>query len=80
MSSTFLCKQKVFLLCEISLLASTVIRGMEHLSSEDRLRVGVVQPGEEKAPGRPCSSLPVPKRQPTGKLGRDSLTGSVVIG
>ena len=24
------------------------------------MRVGVVQPGEEKAPGRPYSSLPVP--------------------
>ncbi|KAK4832085.1 hypothetical protein QYF61_020700 [Mycteria americana] len=30
--------QKVFFLCEISLLASTMIRGLEHLSCEDRLR------------------------------------------
>ena len=40
-----------------------VIRGLEHLSCEDRLRkAGVVQPGEGKALGRPCSSLPVPNR------------------
>ncbi|PKU40792.1 hypothetical protein llap_8903 [Limosa lapponica baueri] len=30
-------------------------RGLERLSYEDRLRVGVVQSGEEKAPGRPYS-------------------------
>ena len=34
---------------------------MEHLSCEERLRVGAVQPGEEKAPGRLSSSLPVPE-------------------
>lgn len=27
-----------------------MIRGLEHLSSEERLRPGVVQPGEEKVP------------------------------
>jgi len=32
-------------------------RGMDHLSYEDRLRVGVVQPGEEKAAGRPSYGL-----------------------
>jgi len=40
--------------------ATKIIQGLEHLSSE-RLRVGAVQPGEEKAPGRPYSSLPVPE-------------------
>jgi len=34
-----------------------VVRGLEHLFYEDRLRVGVVQPGEEKAPETPCCSL-----------------------
>jgi len=35
-------------------------RGMEHLSYEERLReLGAVQPGEDKAAGRPCSSLSV---------------------
>ena len=46
---------------------------------EDRLQVGGVQPGEEKAPGRAYRGLPVLKGG-TGKMGRDSLSGSVVIG
>ena len=29
--------------------ATKMIQGMEHLSHEDRLRTGTVQPGEEKA-------------------------------
>ncbi|KAK4828981.1 hypothetical protein QYF61_001637 [Mycteria americana] len=41
--------------------ATKMIQGLEHLSYEDKLRVGVVQPGEEKAVGRPYSSLPVLK-------------------
>ncbi|GAB0176015.1 hypothetical protein GRJ2_000066700 [Grus japonensis] len=41
--------------------ATKLIRGLEHLCYEDRLRVGVVQPGEEKALGTPYSSLPVSK-------------------
>ena len=45
---------------------------------EDRLRAGAVQPGEEKAQGRPESSLGVSK----GAVGKeiDSLAGAVVIG
>ena len=38
-----------------------MIREMEQYACEGRLRVRVVQPGEEKALGRPYSSLPVPK-------------------
>jgi len=34
-------------------------------------RVGAVQPGEEKALGRPYSSLPVPEGGATRKLERD---------
>ena len=45
---------------------------------EDRLRAGAVQPGEEKAQGRPESSLGVSK----GAVGKeiDSLAGAAVIG
>ena len=39
-----------------------MIHGLEHLSYEDRLRVGAVQPGEGKALGRPYCGLPVPER------------------
>ncbi|PKU46943.1 glycerol kinase [Limosa lapponica baueri] len=39
--------------------AMKMTRGLQHLSCEDRLRV--VQPGEEKAPGRPYSGLPILK-------------------
>jgi len=41
--------------------ATKMIRGLEHLSCEERLRVGAVQPGEEKAPGRPYCGLSVLK-------------------
>jgi len=36
-----------------------MIRGLEHLPCGERLRAGAVQPGEEKAVGRPYSSFPV---------------------
>ena len=39
-----------------------MIRGLEHLSHEDKPEgAGVVQPGEEKAPERPSSGLQEPK-------------------
>jgi len=37
--------------------APAMIRGLEPLCCEERLRVGAVQPGEEKVAGRPCCSL-----------------------
>jgi len=40
--------------------ATKIIRGMEYLSCEKRLReFGLFSP--EKTPGTPCSSLPVPE-------------------
>ena len=39
--------------------ATKMIQGMEHLPYKDRLRAGAVQRREEKALGRPESSLSV---------------------
>lgn len=44
-----------------------IIRAIEMLI---RVGVVVVQPRDEKAPGRPCSGFSVPK----GKMGRESLS------
>jgi len=49
------------LLKRVQRRATNMTKGAEHLSYEERLRVGVVQPGEEKAVGRPYSSLSVLK-------------------
>jgi len=38
-----------------------MIRGLKHLCCEERLRVGAVQPAEEKALERLYNSLPVPR-------------------
>ncbi|KAK4826539.1 hypothetical protein QYF61_010059 [Mycteria americana] len=55
-------KKDMDLLERVQRRAMKMIRELEHLSYEDRLeRVGVVQPGEEKALGTPCCSLPVPE-------------------
>lgn len=48
--------------------------GLEHQ------RVGLVQSGLGNTLGRPCKGLSVPKEEPVGKIGKDSLSGSVVLG
>jgi len=39
--------------------ATKMVETIEHLPYEDSLRADAVQPGEEKAPGRPNSGLSV---------------------
>jgi len=53
---------------------------MEHLACEERLRAGVVQPGEEKVPGTPYSSLSKLKGGLIRKTGRNFLAGPVATG
>jgi len=53
-----------------------MMRGLEHLSYEERLRVGAVQPVEDKAPRRPYGSFSVLKE----KMGTNIFTGPVATG
>ena len=45
-------KKEMDLLQRVQRRAMKMIRGLEHLSYEDKLRLGVVQPGDKKALGR----------------------------
>jgi len=49
------------LLEQLQRRVTKMIQGLEHLSYAERLRVGAVQPGEEKAARTPFSSLSVLK-------------------
>ena len=56
--------------------------GLEHLAEREERKaegIGLVQPGEEKALGRPHCSLPILKGDFEEGWGRDFLPGPVVI-
>ncbi|PKU48593.1 hypothetical protein llap_1129 [Limosa lapponica baueri] len=54
-------KKGMDLLEQVQRRATEMIRGLEHLSYEDRLRAGDFKLGEEKAMGKHSNNLPVPE-------------------
>ena len=60
-------------------LSGTVVEKLASCLHLKAKKVGAVQPGEEKAPGRSSSGLPAPEGA-TGRMERGFSQGCVVIG
>ena len=56
-------KREMELLEGVQRRAMKMIKELEHLSSEESLRAGTVQPGEEKAQGILSMYLQIPERR-----------------